>query len=257
MNVNILWTGGLDSTFRVIELMTVLPDGYTIQPYYIFDEHRKSSSYEIRAMKEITELANSKANNSVIIKPLIITKKSEIPMASDISVAYERLRHKYNLGGQYDWLARFAESSKINIELGLEYSLRSKAYNTIKSEGNIKLITPSDGYTVYCIDKSCSSDDLLKVFGRFMLSPKLFNITKEKEVEILRELGYNDVIHKTWFCHRPILGYPCGHCNPCKDALNEGMRWRVPRVGRLLGTLRLPLDYASKAISKLTSLIIK
>lgn len=255
MDINILWTGGLDSTFRVIELLTSLPDGYSIQPYYILDEERKSFSQEIKAMRCITEVANNKAKKQVRIRPLIIVKKTEIPLDSKITEAYNYLKNKYNLGGQYDWLARFAKSKNISIELGLEYSPRSKAYNTITSEGGIIEVSPSNGYTVYSIDESKSSENLMTVFGRFVLSPRLFNITKEKEVEILRGLGYDEVIAMTWFCHRPIFGYPCGQCNPCKDALNEGMGWRVPLWGRLLGTLRRPFDFGKKVISKIHDVI--
>lgn len=251
MDINILWTGGLDSTFRVIELLTSLPEGYKIQPYYILDEKRKSFSHEIKAMNSITEIANKKSENRVRIRPLIIIKKSEIPSDPQITYAYNVLMDKYNLGGQYDWLARFAKYKNINIELGLEYSPRRKAYNTIKSEGELIEVSPSDGYTVYSIDKSTSTRELNTVFGRFMLSPRLFNITKQKEVEILRTLGYNEIIPLTWFCHRPICGYPCGQCNPCKDALNEGMAWRVPFIGRVLGILRLPFDVVQKVISKI------
>ena len=49
---------------------------------------------------------------------------------------------------------------------------------------------------------------------------------------------FKEIIEKTWFCHRPIFGRPCGRCGPCKDALNEGLNWRVPIFGRILGWSR-------------------
>jgi hypothetical protein len=55
----------------------------------------------------------------------------------------------------------------------------------------------------------------------------------------MKEWDMNDVVLSTWFCHSPILGQPCGRCNPCKDALAEGLAWRVPIIGRLLGVLRM------------------
>lgn len=50
--VNILWTGGWDSTFRVVELSRM--EGITIQPVYVIDPNRKSVPYELRAMDNIT-----------------------------------------------------------------------------------------------------------------------------------------------------------------------------------------------------------
>lgn len=59
-------------------------------------------------------------------------------------------------------------------------------------------------------------------------------MTKEEEINRLKELGHQNTIKYTWFCHFPVWGMPCGHCNPCRDCLNEGLAFRVPKLGRLL-----------------------
>lgn len=46
--VYILWTGGWDSTFRVVELSL---KNQTIQPLYCVDKNRKSIDKEIEAMR--------------------------------------------------------------------------------------------------------------------------------------------------------------------------------------------------------------
>jgi hypothetical protein len=33
-------------------------------------------------------------------------------------------------------------------------------------------------------------------------------------------------MNKTIFCHRPINNQPCGECNPCEQAMNDGMKYR-------------------------------
>lgn len=255
MDINIFWTGGLDSTFRVLELLVGLSDEYSIQPFYILDEERKSTKQELSAIRYITKIANNRTKNSVKIKPIVITNKKDIPYDSRITSAYDSLRNKYGLGTQYDWLARFAKWKDINIELGLEYSPRSKAQTAINSEGILTLSKIGSNYETYSLDSNESSEIINQVFGRFMLGPRLFNTSKEDEIKIMNQLGFGDLIAKTWFCHRPILGMPCGHCNPCKDALNEGMAWRVPLLGRILGTLRIPCDLCFKAFRKIISLI--
>ena len=50
--VNVLWTGGLDSTYRVLELSRT---DVTIQPYYLAYVN-PSTKYEIRAIRQITKV---------------------------------------------------------------------------------------------------------------------------------------------------------------------------------------------------------
>ena len=55
----------------------------------------------------------------------------------------------------------------------------------------------------------------------------------------MKSIGLNDIITKTHFYHQPVFGMTCGQCPPpCKDALNEGMKWRVSKFGLLLGLIR-------------------
>lgn len=48
--VNILWTGGWDSSYRMVELSRRLVQ---VQPIYVYGEGRASEKYEIRAMNRI------------------------------------------------------------------------------------------------------------------------------------------------------------------------------------------------------------
>lgn len=49
--VTILWTGGWDSTFRLLCLAE--NEDISIQPVYVIDENRKSKEYELDAMNKI------------------------------------------------------------------------------------------------------------------------------------------------------------------------------------------------------------
>lgn len=48
--IKILWTGGWDSTFRIVELSR---KEVTICPLYVIDNDRKSKNFEIKAMNKI------------------------------------------------------------------------------------------------------------------------------------------------------------------------------------------------------------
>lgn len=93
-------------------------------------------------------------------------------------------------------------------------------------------------YSVYQIDTLKSSKEGNLIFKDLLFPSTLWHMSKLNEVEGYKSLGFEKTIKKTWFCHRPVFGLPCGHCNPCKDCLNEGLAFRVPLIGRILGTVR-------------------
>jgi len=51
--VNLLWTGGWDSTFRLLYLVFV--EKRRVQPYYIVDTERRSTLNELKTMHLIRE----------------------------------------------------------------------------------------------------------------------------------------------------------------------------------------------------------
>jgi 7-cyano-7-deazaguanine synthase len=58
-------------------------------------------------------------------------------------------------------------------------------------------------------------------------------VSKAEAKRVARESGWMHIMVKTWFCHAPVNGRPCGTCNPCRDAMVEGMRWLMPISSRL------------------------
>lgn len=51
--IDVLWTGGLDSTFLVASLCA--HEDIAVQPYYIIDEARRSTEQELKAIRTITD----------------------------------------------------------------------------------------------------------------------------------------------------------------------------------------------------------
>ena len=248
--INVLWTGGLDSTCRIAQLSQM--DNINIQPYYIIDKNRGSVIYEINAMKNITEIIRQHPNTKAILNNVITIKLEDIKRNKTITDSYTYLRNKYKLGSQYDFLARFAKQHNITLEVGLECSTRSKAYNTITGEC-LQLIEDINTDVLY-INKAMASTDAIAVFENLRFPKKLWSMSKIQEVDFMKSIGLESLILKTHFCHNPICGMPCGQCNPCKDAMNEGMGFRVSKLGYSLGLARkifyeLPLKIIYKIIS--------
>lgn len=146
--VNILWTGGLDSSCRIIELSRM---NVEIQPYYIWDTTRGSIKQELKAMKRISQDVIKHPLTKAILRPVKVVRDSDIMSDAEITEAWKVFNQKYSLGSQYDYLARFAKQYGLKLEVGLECSERSKASNTIKAETT--LLRYDDGeYSCYCID---------------------------------------------------------------------------------------------------------
>ena len=99
--VNILWTGGWDSTYRVIELSR---KECIIQPIYITGDGRYSEQLEIAAMDRIKKKLQTRVETKARFMPIKFIDKNEIPVNEDVSTAYNIIRNKTHLGIQHEWL---------------------------------------------------------------------------------------------------------------------------------------------------------
>lgn len=116
--VHILWTGGLESTYRVCELSKT---DCVVQPHYIiFKGIRKSQRYELKAIKKITEiLKKDQRTKATILPPIVISldDQNQIEDYPDIKEAQFLLEtSKYYKSRQYSIFARFARQEKLKLE---------------------------------------------------------------------------------------------------------------------------------------------
>jgi len=232
--IDILWTGGFDSTFRVCQLSLLKIE---IQPFYI-SLKRKSEPYEIKAINEITDYIRSYKDSRCSILPLIIVNYDEIILDKQVTNSFIKLRKEFRIGYQYDFLTRFAKQNDLMLEIGFErspFSPEDKCFSKYKA---IKHIAKpiSKGETIeYCeLDPDGSSEDLVNVFGHFRFGLPLFNINKIQVLEAYKDIGYEQVIPLTWFCAYPIKGKPCGLCTPCETVMKAKMGFRLPMRARIL-----------------------
>lgn len=223
--VNVLWTGGYDSSFRMVQLSKM---DVTIQPYYLSD-NRKSEKNELNAIKEITNDINKNDETKCDILPLKIYNVSDVKEDNEITESYLNLKKHFPLGTQYDWLRRFTKEQNINgLELTIEKSKNNIAYQTIQRFGATKLIN-NDVVPYRVIDENKSTEDVLKIFGEFHFPEPSFKLTKQEMLTEYKKLGFENTVIKTWFCYNPIKNKPCGLCNPCKSTIKEGMEFRFPK----------------------------
>jgi hypothetical protein len=238
--VNIFWTGGWDSTFRIVSLAG---KEVIIRPYYIKD-NRKSEWHELNAISIIRKELINRESTKCILNPVVVLKVSDIPEDPEITAAYNYFRQISHVGSQYEWLARFAKKKK-GVELGIVK--RGGVCNLIKTHGKIKQVKSSILGTNYLLDHSVSTREIITLFGNFQFP--LMELSKAEMKKEAEYKGFIDIMNKTVFCHRPIDNKPCGECPPCHQAINEGMKYRLSdsalyryRIKKLKEKVRLLLS---------------
>lgn len=90
MKHRVLWTGGWDSTYRVLDL--VINKKRNIQPYYVLDERRKSTNMEIKTMeiiKEMIKYIDETASNRIL--ETIYVNRDQIKENNNITNSYKLL----------------------------------------------------------------------------------------------------------------------------------------------------------------------
>lgn len=231
--VKIFWTGGWDSTFRIIQLSR---KNIKIQPYYM-KGRRKSTLLELKAMKKIRLAVLKLDSTKAIFLPTIIFKRSEIPVDEIITASYEKVKHRF--GNQYEALSRFAKGREY-IELSIEKDDCTPLF------GPLEWMTVDEGKNV--MDREKSNEDLLNLFGSF--SFPLMKVTKLDMYRMAHEWGCEHIMSITWFCHTPINALPCGTCNPCRHVIRGGLGKRLSTKSRRRYHTRIFKDKVKKILGR-------
>jgi hypothetical protein len=243
--VDLLWTGGWDSSFRLLQLL--LQHRREVVPHYLLDPTRASTNAELEAMQRIrSALFEKHPHTRALLKPL--SKFDIAGLAADAAItdAFRQLVAERFIGNQYDWLARFRKQLGI-AELELAAGHRGGRIQGII--GALVMQTRDNGHVSYRIDPRYSDTKEFSVFGGF--SFPLFELDKQETGDIAVEQGWLDILRMTWFCHKPGNGNePCGYCNPCLYAVDEGFGWRIPRRNRIKGAFYRVLVKPIKAPAK-------
>jgi len=223
--INLLWTGGWDSTFSLLILMD---KNVIIQPYYIIDKQRTSYKKEIETMDNIRAAIYEKYPDKLrSFLPTKYTNLDEIEIDEEIYNKYQNLRRDASLGTQYYWIASYAKKLGINdFQLSVQKHLRDEDSTVLRLlTGYIR--KTDDGIIRPYWEPQNLSDDLdISIFSYFHFP--IFDYTKLDMSSMAKKDGYYDILNLSWFCHSPIKTQPCGICKPCIIAVEEGLSDRLP-----------------------------
>lgn len=228
-SIDLLWTGGWDSTFRLLYLIFIKKK--IVRPHYIIDSDRKSLRMELKAISEILKMISAKSSTAFkLVLPIQYSDLNFIQANINISDSYKKVFDLAPIGIQYDWLARYCEEKNI---MGMELSVEkgdNKLNNFIIPLFK-ELQEDASGDTNYRIDENKSSFeyDLFKYF-----TFPIIELSRTDMEIIAKKECFIDIMEKTWFCHRPTNKQkPCGVCYPCITAIEEKQIWRFPLQSRI------------------------
>lgn len=233
---HVFWTGGWDSTFRVLYLLLELQE--TVQPHYIVDPSRKSRERELFTMQQIrTETISKHPETKNRFLPLIVTDRDAIEPDEEITRNYQIFSRRTKTGTQYDWLCRYAKHfSGGPLELCLERSDYGNIFLVLDRCGD--LVPVSDQGDHYFVLKKHLSRPEFSIFHSVHFP--IIDKTKLDMAKLSEQYDFADLMNLTWFCHNPNPdGTPCGICHPCQQTRVDGLDWRVPKLTLKMRTAML------------------
>lgn len=217
--VNLFWTGGWDSTFRLLQL---IQQGAVVQPHYIRDPNRDSLNKEIQTINEIRLKVNERFPDSNL-RETIITDQSDIIANRDIVNSHRNILSKGWIGSQYIYTSSYTLKKDIkNMEVCIVSRSETRddvmpcLKNTEINKERSRVISKRADKDLICLFNQCSFPVLA--------------LSKLDMYEEAKGRGILDILNQAWFCHQPLLGKPCGSCNPCMSTLEDGLKYRFGTI---------------------------
>ena len=235
------WTGGYDSTFYVINSLL---EGKVVQPIYIDDTKRhggyhenslvfrrdgnenkyprKSTNIELERMEWLRErIYENIPNTKELFLPLWVIEK---PIAEDEEIS--KFVEKYN-----EWIPEPVYKNKYGkgqwLEAQADIVLRFQKQFGLKIDYPIERID-GEWYEIFdCAisDGKFDSEKLPKEYSDVKIwenfNYPIRHLSKEEELEIAKQKGFDKLLYYTWTCWYPKDDEPCNECKMCKERIIE------------------------------------
>jgi len=212
--IQLFWTGGLDSTFRLLQILW--EGSRPVQPIYIEDPNRPSLATEnatrakirLAVLRDHPELAERFLEEKTY-------PRAEVVIHPEVRDGFRELASRFHVGGQYEFLAAFArEYAHGPIEVCFTWQPKTKkeALNA-----HIESLMQGTGH-----DCRIETDPPHPIFKDFRFP--VIHVSKTEMGVIAKELGFESYLSETWYCSKPTPdGQACGLCNPCRIARADGV----------------------------------
>jgi hypothetical protein len=226
MRKNIFWTGGFDSTFRLLQLVE---DVYVsdIHLYYISldidnvdgsDIGRRSIQNEISTMNSILNVIDKTK-----IKQFTIIGSSENLLYYSFQFQYSFMNYINRDKIEYSDINKVYFFDLFTIGIVLRPITQWGAITQILDDFDIKaeICLEKEGGIWSRIKKFVKDGQIqfekvrgLKAFLRYEIP--LFDVSRDTMIQISKKNKWDSVLEITWSCWYPINGTQCGKCFTCK-----------------------------------------
>lgn len=231
--VRLLWTGGWDSTFQLLQLLLI--QKVRVIPIYLIPASRPSTGAELQTMARIkTALIEKYPHVSELLEPTVYYDMMDIQPDDDIEQAMSTLHGTHHMGKQYLWFARYCKQFSVDhLQLGV-HRFDCKGHMQAILEPYMTEVSQG-GCRVHRIDDKHHGTAVHTLF-RYFTFP-IINLSKLQMAKIAEERGWMHEMRMTWFCFHPKPTrqgvIPCGRCCSCRDVTDSGIGWRIPLRRRL------------------------
>ncbi|WP_299112930.1 hypothetical protein [uncultured Winogradskyella sp.] len=215
-----LWTGGWDSTFRVIQLYK---RGITIQPIYVIDHNRPAAQKEIETITLLTKQIEQKFENSNgKILPVKLIKRKDIESSVYLKTIFKLIKRRRPIGKQYYWLSCLAQKYD-----SLEQCFHKEDRDQLISIDELIEIKDETGGRNWVVNPKKIGFLRSQLFKNIRFP--LIYLSKLEMKHYAEDHDFIDIMDNTWFCHRSGEK-PCGKCAPCKQYVIDGFGYRLSQL---------------------------
>lgn len=221
--VYVFWTGGFDSTFRVLQ--AVLDEGRIVQPFYLSGNidnapntrvRRRNQQMELRAMRDIrAALCRSYPDVCTRLRPPVLVR--DVPIGKRTQqwmhqLAAQRVVRRRTC--QYGSLGEFSLYLNVPVELGVVRDGHSNA----GIYGGLRDKVSGRGAACRVTEAAVQAHPEYALF-RKMAFP-LMKVSKPQMWDIAKRGGYDHLLTRTWSCWYPTAaGKPCNKCLMCRERI--------------------------------------
>lgn len=244
--INLLWTGGFDSTFRLCQLSRM--ENVEVQPIYcIFPQDQRPNKFrEMEAQDTILQMVRARPETKAeILDPVRLTP-NDLPPDPDYDLAFCRhfTADEPAVSGQLRALGKVPLLYP-NAEFCIEARFPQRVTKdqphgktrTYMEDHGFRFKEHPDGSVSY--DASKADPDTRLLFGRF--SYPVLLIPEIKMLSFIRQWKYEEIFQHTWTCdfNQEV---PCGICHQCQVKWDSGLAEILPpsahRNHQILSSLR-------------------
>lgn len=218
---SLCWTGGYDSTFRLLQLL--VDEKKKVQPIYFcssdFDSNniylqRKNKEKELETMHKIcNKIHQQYPFTKKLLKPLLVIYyiRENPNVEHKIKYLHYQLKKFSRPHTQYERIARFSTYYPSTLEISVEKCGTGLDHATIGNRIGI-------GAECRIKDNLMIKYQPLDVFKKFRFP--IVHLTKNDMKQIAENNGYINILKMTWSCWYPNKdGRGCGKCDMCRHRI--------------------------------------